>query len=53
MPVTDREFDSLVERISHIENKIAGIEANYALVKFALPTLISLGALMFAIYRSG
>lgn len=53
MPINDREFESVLERLSRIENKLAGMEANYALIKFALPTLISLAALMFAVYRSG
>jgi hypothetical protein len=50
--VTEREFADLVRRVSDLEQSQAGIQAQYALLKFALPLLISTAALVFTVYRS-
>lgn len=50
--VTEREFADLVRRVTELEQSLAGIQAQYSLLKFALPLLISTAALAFTMYRS-
>lgn len=64
-PITDREFDALALRLTQVERQleaqhhdladvitaVAGIHANTALVKFALPTLFSLAAIVLAVLK--
>lgn len=53
MPVTDREFEALVHRQADTDERVTRLEAQVALVKWLLPFMVSLAAVIWAVYSNG